>query len=67
MSLISARPCESREVARVLLETTKMEQRYDAVLAVIRDGLLVSEVAEKFGVSPGLGLNSQWRRSKERR
>ena len=28
-----------------------MEQRYDAVVAVIRDGLSVTEVAEKFGVS----------------
>lgn len=33
------------------MELTKMEQRYDAVLAVIRDGLRVTEVAEKFGVS----------------
>ena len=35
----------------MLLELTKMEQRYDAVVAVIRDGLSVTEVAEKFGVS----------------
>jgi transposase len=35
----------------VLVELTKVEQRYDAVLAVIRDGLQVREVAEKFGVS----------------
>jgi transposase len=27
-----------------------LEQPYDAVLAVIRDGMRVSEVAEKFGV-----------------
>lgn len=35
----------------MLVELTKMEQRYDAVMAVIRDGFPVSEVAEKFGVS----------------
>jgi transposase len=35
----------------MLKEPTKVEQRYDAVLAVIRDGLTVSEVAEKVGVS----------------
>jgi transposase InsO family protein len=35
----------------MLKEPTKVEQRYDAVLAVIRDGLTVSEVAEKIGVS----------------
>jgi transposase InsO family protein len=29
---------------------SKVEQRYDAVVAVIRDGLKVTEVAEKFGV-----------------
>jgi transposase InsO family protein len=34
----------------VLKEPSKMEQRYDAVAAVLRDGLRVSEVAEKFGV-----------------
>jgi hypothetical protein len=28
-----------------------MEQRYDAVLGVIRDGFTVTEVAQKFGVS----------------
>jgi transposase len=37
-------------VAWVLLELSKMEQRYDAVVAILRDGLRVSEVAEKFGV-----------------
>ncbi len=31
--------------------TSKMEQRYDAVLGVIRDGFSVTEVARKFGVS----------------
>ena len=30
----------------------QMEQRYDAVVAVIRDGLTVTEAAEKFGVQP---------------
>src|SRR5438046_10230321 len=32
----------------VLKELSKVEQRYDAVVAVIRDGMRVSEVAEKF-------------------
>ena len=35
----------------MLREPSKVEQRYDAVIAVIRDGLAVSEVAEKVGVS----------------
>jgi transposase InsO family protein len=35
----------------VLLELSKVEQRYDAVVAVIRDGLTVTEVAEKFAIS----------------
>lgn len=35
---------------RVLRELSKMEQRYDAVLAVMRDGMTVTEVAEKYGV-----------------
>lgn len=35
----------------MLKELSKMEQRYDAVLAVIRDGLAASEVATKMGVS----------------
>ena len=34
----------------MLREVSKVEQRYDAVLAVIREGMRVSEVAEKFGV-----------------
>ena len=34
----------------MLKEPSKVEQRYDAVAAVLRDGLRVSEVAEKFGV-----------------
>jgi transposase InsO family protein len=35
----------------VFKEISKMEQRYDAVLMVIRDGFRVSEVAVKFKVS----------------
>jgi uncharacterized protein YjcR len=35
----------------VLVELSKMEQRYQAVLAVQADGLSVVEVAEKLGVS----------------
>ena len=35
----------------MLWESSKMEQRYDAVLGVIRDGFSVTEVAQKFGVS----------------
>jgi transposase InsO family protein len=35
----------------VLVELSKMEQRYDAVLGVIRDGYTITEVAEAFGVS----------------
>jgi transposase InsO family protein len=34
----------------MLKELSKVEQRYEAVLAVIRDGMRVVEVAEKFGV-----------------
>ena len=34
----------------MLKELSKVEQRYDADMAVIRDGMRVSEVAEKFGV-----------------
>ena len=34
----------------MLLELSKVEQRYDAVMAILRDGLRVTEVAEKFGV-----------------
>jgi transposase InsO family protein len=33
------------------VELTKMEQRYDAVIGVIRDGHTVAEVAEAYGVS----------------
>ncbi len=35
----------------MLLEISKMEQRYDAVIAVIKDGFTVTEAAQKFGVS----------------
>jgi transposase len=35
----------------MLWESSKMEQRYDAVLGVVRDGFTVTEVAQKFGVS----------------
>jgi transposase InsO family protein len=35
----------------MLWESSKMEQRYDAVLGVLRDGFTVTEVARKFGVS----------------
>ena len=34
----------------MLRELSKVEQRYDAVLAVIREGMRVTEVAEKYGV-----------------
>ena len=34
----------------MLRELSKVEQRYDAVLAVIREGMSVTEVAHKFGV-----------------
>ena len=34
----------------MLRELSKVEQRYDAVLAVIGEGTRVTEVAEKFGV-----------------
>jgi transposase InsO family protein len=34
----------------VFRELSKVEQRYDAVLAVMRDGMRVTEVAEKYGV-----------------
>jgi hypothetical protein len=35
----------------VLVELSKVEKRHDALVAVIRDGLRVTEVAEKLGVS----------------
>jgi transposase-like protein len=36
---------------QVLTEQSKVEQRYVAVMGVIKDGLAVTEVAEKFGVT----------------
>jgi transposase len=39
------------QVAKVLLEFSKMEQRYDGANAVMRDGLTVTEAAQKFRVS----------------
>jgi Transposase len=41
----------SEEVGRVLLELSVVEQRDDAVMKVLRDGLQVSEVAGRSGVS----------------
>jgi transposase-like protein len=38
-------------VGRVLVERSVMEQRFEAVMAVVRDGLPVVEVAANFGVS----------------
>ena len=35
----------------MLAELSKMQQRYDAVLGVFRDGYSVSEVARAYGVS----------------
>ncbi|MGB7052562.1 MAG: helix-turn-helix domain-containing protein [Acidimicrobiales bacterium] len=35
----------------MLVELSKMEQRHDAVLAVVRDGQTVQEVADTFGVT----------------
>lgn len=35
----------------MLWKSSKMEQRYDAMLGVIRDGSTVTEVAQKFTVS----------------
>jgi transposase InsO family protein len=35
----------------VLLELSVVEQRYDAVMEILRDGLSVTEVAERYGVS----------------
>jgi transposase len=40
-----------KEVGSVLLELTVAEQRCNAVMEVLRDGLTVIEVAERFGVS----------------
>lgn len=35
----------------MLLEISKMEQRYEAVLGVVRDGRTVQEVADAFGAT----------------
>jgi len=35
----------------MLVELSIVEQRYQAVLAVIRDGIAIVEVAHRFGVS----------------
>ena len=35
----------------MLLELSVVEQRYDAVMEILRDGLSVTEVAERYGVS----------------
>ena len=35
----------------MLLELTVVEQRYNAVMEVLRDGGMVVEVAERYGVS----------------
>jgi transposase-like protein len=35
----------------MLVELSVVEQRYQAVLAVIRDGVAVVEVARRFGIS----------------
>jgi DNA-binding NarL/FixJ family response regulator len=49
---VAAERCsKSSELAQVLSESRKMEQRYDAVLGAIRDGFTITEVAQKFGVS----------------
>src|SRR5919106_2352111 len=53
----SARPCPclgpTVEAGRraVLVELSVMEQRYEAVLAVVQDGRQVIEVSARFGVS----------------
>jgi transposase InsO family protein len=39
------------EVGRVLLELTVAEQRFNAVMEVLRDGLTVIELADRYGVS----------------
>jgi transposase-like protein len=36
----------------VLVELSMVEQRYEAVMAVVRDGQPVTEVAARFEVSP---------------
>jgi transposase-like protein len=48
----------------VLVELSKVEQRYDAVLAVIRDSLTISESALTYGVSRQ--STNWWRQRYER-
>jgi Homeodomain-like domain len=45
--------CSTRveAVRSVLLELTLVEERFNAVLEALRDGLTVVEVAERYGVS----------------
>jgi transposase-like protein len=38
-------------VGEVLVELSVMEQRYQAVMAVVQDGWKVTEVAERLGVT----------------
>ena len=40
-----------RDAPNMLLELSVVEQRYQAVLAGIRDGVPIEEVARRFGVS----------------
>src|SRR5881397_3177146 len=44
-------PCRARRRWAVLVELSVMEQRYQAVLAVVQDGWKVTEVASRLGVS----------------
>ena len=43
--------CDAEGVGVMLKEISVVEQRYQAVLAVIEDGLSVTEAAAKVGVS----------------
>ena len=45
------RPTARRGVGSVLLELTVAEQRVNAVMEVLRDGLTVTEVADRYRVS----------------
>ena len=42
------------------MELSKVEQRYDAVLAVIRDGLTISEVADRLWGEPPDRPSAGW-------
>jgi transposase-like protein len=45
----------------MLVELSVVEQRYQAVLAVIRDGVSIVQVAHRFGVSrPGGAPMAKW-------